>query len=77
MNRYIPETKDGKQADALIRYLKSLDSVQVKSIKNTESTMKNGIAKIKALLTSLPDQPHKVQDVNKAVKDFRKKNDYQ
>ena len=77
MNRYIIETKDGKQSDALIKYLKTLDFVQVKTVKVEESTSENKSSKMKELLNRLPDQPYRQADVNKAIKDIRKEHRYQ
>ena len=77
MNRYIIETKDGKQSDALIKYLKTLDFVQVKTVKVEESTSENKSSKMKELLNRLPDQPYRQADVNKAIKVIRKEHGYQ
>jgi len=77
MNRYIIETKDVKEAAALIRYLKSLDFVDLKPVKAQEATLLSASSKMKSLLLGLPDQPNKQSDVNKAVKSIRKKHGYQ
>lgn len=75
MSQYVLDIKNDKQADALIRYLKSLDFIEVKPLKQDRKT--EAATSAKAFLASLPDQNGKQANVNKAVKSIRKKHGYQ
>ena len=76
MSQYIINTKNDSQSNALIKYLKSLDFIEVKALKKpTEKS--EAIADAKLFLNELPKQRHAQSEVNKAVKSIRKKYDYQ
>ena len=76
MSQYIINTKNDSQSNALIKYLKSLDFIEVKALKKpTEKSV--AIADAKSFLDRLPKQRHSQSEVNKAVKSIRKKYDYQ
>ena len=75
MSQYVIDIKNDKQADALIRYLKSLDFIDVKPLKPTQKSQ--AASRAKAFLTSLPNQVGKQVEVTNAVKSIRKKHGYQ
>ena len=76
MGQYIINTKNDNQSDALIKYLKSLDFIEVKVLKKpTEKSV--AIADAKSFLKGLPSQKYSQTGVNKAIKSIRKKHDYQ
>jgi hypothetical protein len=75
MSQYIITTKDGTQADELIRFLKSLEFVKLEPLK--DSAKAEAVAKAKNFLEGLPNKPHRQSDVTKAVKSIRKKHGYQ
>lgn len=73
MSQYILNAEDSKQADALIRYLKSLDFIELKPVAPDKV---KAVTQAKNFLNVLPDQPAKQADVNKAVKSIRTKHGY-
>ena len=75
MSQYVIDVKESKQADALIRYLKSLDFVEVKPLQQDRKRQAAGAAK--SFLNGLPNQSAKQPEVNQAVKSIRKKHGYQ
>ncbi|MFN3490198.1 MAG: hypothetical protein ACK4YV_13750 [Emticicia sp.] len=76
MGQYIIDTKNDSQSDALIKYLKSLDFIEVKALKApTKKTV--AVDDAKSFLEGLPNQKHSQSDVNKAIKSIRKKYGYQ
>lgn len=75
MSRYVIDIKESKQADALIRYLKSLDFVEVKPVQQDRKVRAANTAK--SFLEGLPDQSVKQSEVNQAVKSIRKRHGYQ
>ena len=76
MSQYIINTKNDSQSNALIKYLKSLDFIEVKELKKTTEKSLS-IADAKTFLEGLPNQRHSQSEVNKAVNSIRKKYDYQ
>ncbi len=74
MSQYVIDVKNSKQADALIRYLKSLDFIDVKPLKQDRKIQGAGDAK--AFLKGLPNQSGKQSDVNQAVKAIWEKHGY-
>lgn len=75
MSRYVIDIKESKQADALIRYLKSLDFVEVKLLPQAQKIQAATAAT--SFLNGLPNQSAKQSEVNQAVKSIRKKHGYQ
>lgn len=75
MSQYIINTSNDKQAMALIKYLKSLDFVELKPLKKTDKKAQ-AISDAKAFLQGLPNQKHTQVEVNKAVESIRKKHGY-
>ena len=75
MSQYVIDIKNDKQADALIRYLKSLDFIDLKPLKPTQKSQ--AASQAKAFLTGLPNQAGKQAEANNAVKSIRKKYGYQ
>ena len=75
MSQYVIDIKNDKQADALIRYLKSLDFIDMKPLKPTQKNQ--AASQAKAFLTSLPSQASKQTEITNAVKSIRKKHGYQ
>ena len=75
MSQYVIDIKESKQADALIRYLKSLDFVEIKPLQQDRKLQAADAAK--SFLKGLPNQSAKQSEVNQAVKSIRKKHDYQ
>lgn len=75
MSQYVIDIKESKQADALIQYLKSLDFVEVKPVKQDRKIQAATAAK--AFLKGLPNQSTKQSEVNQAVKSVRRKHGYQ
>lgn len=75
MSQYIIDIKNEQQAEGLIKYLKTLPFVELKSV--IPDRKAEAIARAKSFLEGLPDQPQKQSDVNKAVKTIRKKHGYQ
>ena len=70
MSQYIINAKNDSQSNALIKYLKSLDFIEVKALKKpTEKSM--AITDAKPFLEGLPNQKHSQSEVNKAVKSNR------
>ncbi|MFY7909530.1 MAG: hypothetical protein ACOVO2_08260 [Emticicia sp.] len=76
MSQYIINTKNDSQSDALIKYLKSLDFIEVKVLKMPPKKSE-AVADAKSFLEGLPNQKHSQSDVNKAIKSIRKKHGYQ
>ena len=76
MSQYIINTKNDSQSNALIKYLKSLDFIEVKALK-TPTKKSEAVSDAKSFLESLPNQKHSQSDVNKAIKSIREKYDYQ
>lgn len=76
MSQYIINTKNDSQSDALIKYLKSLDFIEVKTLKMPPKKSE-AVADAKSFLEGLPNQKHLQSDVNKAIKSIRKKYGYQ
>lgn len=76
MSQYIINTKNDSQSDALIKYLKSLDFIEVKALK-TPAKKIAAVDDAKSFLESLPNQKHTQSDVNKAIKSIRQKYGYQ
>lgn len=76
MSQYIINTKNDSQSNALIKYLKSLDFIEVKALK-APTKKSAAVNDAKSFLESLPSQRHSQSDVNKAVKSIRKKYGYQ
>ena len=74
MSQYVIDIKDNKQADALIRYLKSLDFIEVKPLKQDRKVQ--AAAGAKAFLKGLPNQSAKQSEVNQTVKAIRDKHGY-
>ena len=76
MSQYIINTKNDSRSNALIKYLKSLDYIEVKAlVKPTEKSV--AVADAKSFLEGLTNQRYSQSEVNKAVKSIRKKYDYQ
>ncbi len=75
MSQYVIDIKKSKQADALLQYLKALDFVEVKPLKQDRKIQAANDAQ--AFLKALPNQSTKQSDVNQAVKSIRKKHGYQ
>lgn len=75
MSQYVIDIKNDQQADALIRYLKSLDFIELKAIKPDRKKLAADDAK--SFLTGLPNQKGKQSDVSRAVKTIRKKHGYE
>ncbi len=75
MSQYVIDIKNDKQADALIRYLKSLDFIELKAVKPDRKKL--AAADAKAFLKGLPNQSGKQSEVNRAVKSIRKKHGYE
>ena len=57
MSQYVIDVKESKQADALIRYLKSLNFVEAKPLQKDIRIQAAGVAK--SFLKGLPDQSAK------------------
>ncbi|WP_435353196.1 hypothetical protein [Emticicia sp. SJ17W-69] len=76
MSQYIINTKNDSQSNALIKYLKSLDFIEVKALKKP-TKKSEAVESAKAFLGGLPKHTHTQSEVNKAVKTIRKKYDYQ
>ena len=76
MSQYVIDIKNDQQASALIRYLKSLDFIEVKPIKPDQKKVQ-AAASAKDFLKGLPNQTSKQADVNEAVKSIRKQHGYQ
>ncbi|MDZ7936144.1 MAG: hypothetical protein U5M51_14490 [Emticicia sp.] len=76
MSQYIINTKNDSQSNALIKYLKSLDFIEVKALKAPTKTSA-AVDDAKSLLEGLQKKRHSQSDVNKAIKSIRKKYDYQ
>lgn len=74
MSQYVIDIKNGKQADALIRYLKSLDYVEVKPLPTDPKS--KAVSAARDFLSGLPDGNAKQADVNQAVGSIRIKNGY-
>ena len=79
MSQYVLSIKNDEEADALLRYLQSLDFVDVEPLTETDTLLRKKQAAIEAVafLNSLPNQAARQSDVNKAVKSIRNAYRYQ
>ena len=75
MSQYVIDIKESKQADALIRYLKSLDFVEVKPLRQDQKVRAADAAQ--AFLKGLPNQSANQLEVTQVVRSIHKKHDYQ
>ncbi len=76
MSQITITTTDQAKTEELIRYLETLDYVEVKFIEPDQDTKKKAIARSRKFLSELPEIPHRERDVVNAIKDYRKSKGY-
>lgn len=69
MSQYVIDIKDEKQAVGLLKYLKTLSFLEIKTISDSEKS--KAIARAKVMLNRLPEVPHTQEEVNQVIKKMR------